>query len=149
MDAMGGILTKGLGASACNSLIYGPFRLKCYVSLPPIIPTTTQGGGGSHVRAGSTAAHIIQIQHDRIQRQNAELAEEQDERNAKLYEKRLITLVIGFNQKTIQKEYIVDKDRANKIVKIISIVNKTMKAISTSISSFRQMVVNAVIKKKR
>ena len=147
MDSMGGILTKGLGASACNSLIYGPFRLKCFISPPPTAPVQAQGGGGPHIREGSRAAEIIRQQHERISRQNsAEQDEAIDERNKKLQEKRMVTFVFGFNEKTVQKEYIVDKDRANRIVNIVKFINKTTSTMSVAFSSFKRKLADIKIK---
>jgi len=145
MDSMGGMLTNGLGGPACNTLIYGPFHLKCIVT-PVQSPPTSAGGGGSHVRPGSAVAGIIQSYP--YQRNDVE-DDEKEKRDAAIREKRLVTIVVGINKKTIQREYVVDKKRADHIVNAINVVNKTLQSISTSVSTFSRKIANIIIKMKR
>ena len=146
MDSMGGMLINGLGASACNSLIYGPFRLKCYVSVPPT-PVSVAPGGGVSIREGSRVAEIVRQQHTRIDRQNRVDADEEiDKRNEKLNSQRLITIVVGFNKKTVQREYVVEKERADRIVSIVKLINKTTSTMSMVVTSFKRKLTDIKIK---
>jgi hypothetical protein len=140
MDSMGGLLTKGLGASACNSLIYGPFRLKCFTS-----EIIAQGGGGPHVREGSKAAKIIQNKLDQIYRDNRN---NQDDNEAlekeidKLRCQRLVTVTLSFKEHKIEREYIIDTCNADKIVNVINFSNKTKRMMFAYANSFKQKLTN-------
>lgn len=158
MDRMGGILTKGLGASACNSLIYGPFRLKCFVSL------VTEAGHGSapHVRPGSKVEKIVKDRLSEISKSNhiqqieAELAaarkradDDTDERNTDLHNKRLIRVVVGYNTSVVEKEFVVQKKRADKIVKAINFINRTTQKININFSKLKKSLADIKVTFKR
>ena len=124
MDAMGGILTKGMGASACSHLIIGRFRLHL-ADVPIVPPTPTQSnGGGFAVRENSQAAHIIQQQLDRIRHQD------RDETTKPVVRKKQITIAFSLNDKIYDKTFVVDAENANKIVTAVNWINKTRESIS-------------------
>ena len=121
---MGGILTKGMGASACSHLIIGRFRLHL-ADMPVVPPAPSQStGGGLSVREGSRAAQIIQHQLDR---NNQHI--EQDN-PAPVVRKKQVNLAFSFNDKIYEKTFIVDVEQADKIVTAINWVNKTRDNIS-------------------
>lgn len=134
MDRMGGILTKGLGARACNSLIYGPFRLKCFVSKV----TTVGAGSAPHGRPGSEFRNSVEDRLKQIHQQTRLQREEDEEVNTDHLTKRRITLTFSFNDKYTEKEYIVDKKRADKIVKAINLINRTSTKMRMSVSNFKK-----------
>lgn len=141
MDRMGGMLTKGLGASACNALIYGPFRLKCYVSKV----TTAGGGSAPHGRPNSDFRNKVENRLNDIRQQYPPRREEEEETNTDHLTKRRVTLVFSFNDKVSEKEYIVDKKRADKIVKAINFINKTTSKIGMSVTQFKKKLHNIKI----
>lgn len=146
MDRMGGILTKGLGATACNTLIMGPFRLKCYVQ------DLKEAGQGSapHIRPNTHAEQLFRQRLDDISRQRRrEIDDDIDARNADILSKKKITIVVSVNNKLIEKEYIVSKKRADKVVKVVNWINTTSKTISIKIDALKKKLLDITAKMSR
>lgn len=122
MDAMGGILTKGLGNPACSHLILGPLRLHCGE-----IPHT---GGGHSVRKGSDVAkYIANRSQGRYDNNETGLSKP----------KKQITITFSVNNRTHEKTYIVEQDRADKVIKAINWIHETRKKLRIFLSKFRKI----------
>ena len=129
MDAMGGILTNGLGGPACNQLIFGPLRLFVRMEdLPPV--TNVSVGGGSHVRQDSNVQNIVQSMHNRRQRERE--FEEQDDTTPQARIRKRVVVTFKLNDKMHDKEFIVTPRTASNVVKVVNITN----TITTKIRAF-------------
>jgi hypothetical protein len=117
MDAMGGILTKGLGASACSHLIVGGFRLHLEDVHVPI--EEIRRGGRGFIRDDSRAANIVRNKLNR-----------NEQEDIKTIRKKQITITFSFNEKIHEKTFIVDVERGEKLVTAVNWINKTKNDIS-------------------
>jgi hypothetical protein len=113
MDTLGGILTNGLGGD-CTAMILGPFRLKVFIDVKDV-----EVGGGGHA-GGVTPVDIDNIRDD-----------------IKHDPKKYVRITVKMGKKEIFKEYIVSKNRSEKIVKVANFINKTLQKISVTVNNFK------------
>ena len=122
-----------MGGDAC-ALIVGYFHLHC---IADVVHKDRSGGGGPHVREGSKAAAVIQARLDAIYRQQQR--DEDDE--IEVEPKRLITLTIGWKGNITEYKYIVSKNRADRTVKVINLLNKYMTTINMTVSGWKRKLI--------
>lgn len=101
---VGTLLTKGLGASACNFLIFGALRL--YIEpFDDGLPEIPDSGGG-----GSSTVPPRYIRRD-----------EEDEEDK--IDKYKLTFKVIFRQREIEKSFIVDSFKKDKIIYRVNQIN--------------------------
>ena len=118
MDSLGGILTNGLGGD-CTAMILGPFRLKVFIDVNDIVPIIASGGGGGTFPIDTTY-EVEDLVPEEL--------------------KKLVTIAVVMGKHRLEREYIVSKDRSDRIVEVTNFINKTMAAMSVGISNFRHKV---------
>ncbi len=115
-DSLGGILTNGLGGDS-TAMILGPFRLKIFIDVRDVNPK----------RPGGNAA-VFPIRRD------------DDDKKQEL--KKLVCITVKMGENDIYREYIVSKERSDKIVEIANVINKTLQNIGVSITNFKSKFKN-------
>lgn len=118
-DSLGGILTKGLGSNS-TAFIIAPWNLKL------VITVEDKGGGKSRVSGGG----IYPVDTDHL--------EEEPKKN--------IYISVKLGNKIIEKNYLVSKNRSDKIVNIVNILNKTTENFNLTVNKFRKVVHNITVK---
>jgi len=131
-DVLGGLLTGGLGGNS-TSLILAKFNLKIFIEVndPPLPPESGGGGGGV----------VVPVPRSDI---NTTYTIDDDP-------KKLVRISFKFGKsKEIEREYIISKNRSDKIVTVVNFINKTLASMSVVVSNFKQRVnkVTAQFKKK-
>ena len=112
-----GIITRGLGLPACCGIITASFGLMCGCTIEVIIPPAG-GGGGSFV----SPSFLVPFPE-----------------NMKKCD-RIILITVKFSEKnTWRKQFMVDVCNADKIVKVINIVNNMKDKISVGIDKIKQI----------
>lgn len=123
-----GIITKGLGLPACCGMITMHFSLfKCTIEVTP--PVGISGGGGgpyppsmihNPARGTPTRGHI-----------NYHTPQQRPTNSRYVY----ITVKVG--ETTFKKIYTTDDTQADRIVKMISVINKAKQRISVIVNNIR------------
>lgn len=110
------IITKGLGTPACCSLITAQFGLNCGCFIEIITPPPS--GGGAIIHRGITVPLRPNIkQCDRI-----------------------VLVTIKFSEKSVwRKRFIVDVCHTDRMVKVINIVNATMRNVSIGVNNIKKI----------
>lgn len=136
---VGAIITKGLGAPACNGLITTRFDLLVFSAH---IATPADHGGSHPMLPGE------------IQNFYKEVPAEQQpyliprDQNFDLTPKRHVVLTVKFGEKTLEKEFLVSDKRARMIVKILNFANTTKERVNVTLSGFKKVVKSTLIKVK-
>ena len=136
MDAMGGILTKGLGAPACCGLVLTQFNLaKCCQYTIEVTPIENGGGGGSRPLAPGEIHNFYSPinQPNRL----TPLVYLQPLNNVPSpVDKITITLSIK-NQDPIKKEYYVPRYKSKVILNVSRVLTSSFGLISVSIHNIK------------
>lgn len=127
-----GIITMGLGGSATNMIIGFPFNLG-FVAIevgspivppvvPPIVPPANRGrhGGGGGARPYDDNKDVWPDQTDKEEEQF-----------------KTVTIRIKLGDKTTEKIYLVRKQRADTIVKVLDVTNNTRKRVKVAVNSMK------------
>ena len=114
-----GIITKGLGMPACCGLITMQFSLfRCTIEV--VIPPSAGGGGAIPVNIGRNTHAPHQVPHDT--------------------KDRIIKISLSMKGKTWQQTYYTSSDRADVVVKLMSIIKKSMTRIDTVVTNVSKRV---------
>lgn len=118
MDALGGILTKGLGADM-SAMILGQFRLKI-LSIVVVAPPT--GGGGVSGGSVPTTSSQLYLPYTKHLSQTT----------------RHVIVTVQFSEdRTWKKHYAVDRDKAEIIIKVINFFNAVKGKVAISVGKIR------------
>lgn len=117
------IITGGLGVNykACEGLITTHFSLYCVPIEPPVEPPV--GGGGGNIGTFP----------DRTERWDIDAP-------------RSIVIRIQLKKKLYERVYTVSSKRAEFIIKITNIINRTREKISITVSNLRRAMLSVIAK---
>lgn len=125
-----GLITKGLGLPACCGMITMHFGLfKCKIEVSP--PVTGGGGGGPY------PPHLIH--HPARGTPTKGVINYHTPRDPRVTNSRYIYLTLKMGDKTFEKIFSTDDNKADKIVNMVNIVNKAKKRILITINSIKSV----------
>lgn len=136
MDSLRGILTGGLGAAACPHLIFGFFHLNCTLGPSP----AGTHGGPPHVRPNTKGERLLLQRLEQIRRQQLE------DDDIEIEQKQLITVVIRWKGNISERKYIVSKDRGERVVRVVNLLNRYIENISLMVSNWKRKLIEIKVK---
>lgn len=135
------IITKGLGGRACEGIITTHFSLYC-TTKPPEPPDRGSGGGlggaaGTHFSAiaNPTVTNNTPMPHN-IQR------DDDDDGPGRVH---LIIMRMKIGKYHHRREYTVPEQRAKRVAKVLSVINRTKDNISVQIHSVGNAIRTATL----
>lgn len=126
-----GLITKGLGLPACCGLITMGFGVfKCTITIPP--PVVGVGGGGgpyppaailNPARGTPTKGYINY----------------HTPRDPRVANTRYIQITLKLGDKTFEKIFTTDDTGAEKVVRVVDVINKAKQRISIVVNNIKTM----------
>lgn len=146
------IITKGLtGGHApldpCKTgIITSAFSLYCTYTPPEPTPPKT-GGGGPYPGHAWNKFNPGQIQNFYKPVEQPYIIPR--DREAEYFRRRkIVTMKIKLGDISIEKEYAVPEKRANMVISVLGLANKTVDNIKVAVSAVKRITTNAVVKIK-
>lgn len=143
------IITKGLtcgSTTACEhgSIITTRFGLFCSITLDPVVPIITPSGGGSRVFAPGE----IQNFYKPVTFEQP-IMNPVEQNMDYLKQASHVIIRVKFGDTTNEKEYLISKNKAKYVVKVLSIINTTINKVKININDLKVIKNNILIQIKK
>lgn len=119
-NTYGGIITRGLGLPACCGLVTVQFGILCGCTVQ-VIPPPVGGGGGSYAISPG-----VYVPWPKSKQRECD---------------RMVIVTVKFSEeKTWKRSYIVDVCNADRIVRVMNVVNSSLQRLSVGIEGIKRAV---------
>lgn len=118
-NTAGYIITRGLGGPACCTLLTVNFGLACGCSIVIVTPPTGGSGGGGGSYAVEPGIYVPWPKDTSPQT-------------------RMVLITVKYHDKAWRRSFIIDKRRADIIIRISNVINRITSRINVGVDHFRK-----------